>query len=583
MVKSSSEETENNNNNNEDRSKEVGDNIQHLTKIIESRIAKYDNGNLSSGESRTKIGKMTEEESFFYEAVTRLSKLTEFPSSGSQNQQTSSVLQRAMAFLEEEFRIILEDSVQDDVAAVKRDDGGALEESPPPEEEYQPYPPDVVTRMNRIANVMLSGGYETECCQVYSICRRNDFSKQMKKLEHEKIHTEDIQKTSWDSLEEEITKWVRVAKICSKILFPAERDLAEAVFSDHPMISRSLFSNLARAVVIQLLDFADAVAKTKRAAEKLFKFLHMYETIRDLIPAISDGGCSDDSEHEIKSEILAVGDRIGEASLNIFCDLENSIKNDIAARNPVPGGAVHPLTRYVINYLKYACDFKTTLEQIFHKHANPNSVRNGETSDTAARPTSLFSAQVQNIMDLLDANLEAKSKLYKDPSLRHVFLMNNGRYILQKIKGSPEIHQVMGDKSYRKRSTVVRQFHKNYQRETWSKVLQILSHEGLQHNGKVAIPALKERFKTFSNMMDEIHKSQSTWVVNDEQLQSELRVSISAVVIPAYRSFVARFKHHLDGTKHVEKYVKYQPDDIETLIEGLFDGNHTSMSRIRKN
>nr|GLL40507.1 bidirectional sugar transporter N3-like [Ipomoea trifida] len=164
-ITSSSEETENNNND-EDRSKEVGDNVQHLTKIIESRIAKYDNGNLSSGESRTKIGKMTEEESFFYEAVTRLSKLTEFPSSGSQNQQTSSVLQRAMAFLEEEFRIILEDSVQDDVA-VKRDDGGALEESPPPQEEYQPYPPDVVTRMNRIANVMLSGGYETECCQIF--------------------------------------------------------------------------------------------------------------------------------------------------------------------------------------------------------------------------------------------------------------------------------------------------------------------------------------------------------------------------------------------------------------------------------
>ncbi|CAH9132510.1 unnamed protein product [Cuscuta epithymum] len=546
-------------NGDQDNGHELPDTIQHFIKIIESRIAR-------SGEMRTKMGRMTEDDSFFYEAVMRLS--TYIRSAEDKNKQsadmkqsspTEMILQRAATFMEEELRVLLEESGHNDDGATEGEDA------------YEPFSPEVVTRMNRIATVMISGGYETECCQVYSICRHNAFLKDMRRLGYEKIESDDIEKMSWDSLEGEITRWVRVVKSCYEVLFIGERRLAEVVFSEHPLISRDLFRNLARAMVIRLLDFVEMIARTKCSAEQLFKFLDMYETIHGLIPAISDG-CLVDSEHEITSEILVAGDRIGEACVKIFCDLENSIKNDVA-RNPVPGGAVHPLTRYVMNYLINACDFRPTLERIFQKHAN----------STGECETSSFSAQLLNTMDLLDKNLEAKSNLYKDLSLRVIFLMNNGRYILQKIKGSPEIHEAMGDTSYRRRSTVVRQYHKNYQRETWGKVLQILKHDGLLQNGKVNKAALKERFKSFSNMMDEIHKTQSTWVVNDEQLQSELRVSISAVIIPAYRAFLAKFKQHLDGSKHVDRYIKYQSDDIETLIEGLFDGNPTSMNKSRKN
>jgi len=176
------------------------------------------------------------------------------------------------------------------------------------------------------------------------------------------------------------------------------------------------------------------------------------------------------------------------------------------------------------------------------------------------------------VMDLLDSNLESKSKLYRDISLSSIFMMNNGRYILQKIKGSSEIHDKMGNTWCRKKSSDLRNYHKNYQRETWSRLLGCLVLEGLMSNGKVLKPVLKERFKSFNAMFDEIHKTQSSWVVSDDQLQSELRVSISAVVTPAYRSFVGRFSQYLDPGRQTEKYIKYQPEDIETYIDELFDG-----------
>ncbi|XP_016484672.1 exocyst complex component EXO70C1-like [Nicotiana tabacum] len=585
---------------------EVPDSVDTFSKIVESRIKKY-----NSCENATRFCKMAEEDTCFIEAVTMLSKLTnslsEFPSGSMTTRSlnlTSMVLQRAMTFMEEELRNLLEDSrVSSNSRILKNSSFNAtnlldgeqcdltLSESSG-EEEYPSYSPDVLTRMNRIASAMILAGYETECCQVYSISRRNAFSEQMKKLEFERINMEDVQRMPWDSLEGEITRWIRVVKSCSTTLFPGEKRLGDSVFSDSPMISRSLFSNLARAIVIQLLDFAEAVSMTKRSAEKLFKYLDMYEAIRDLIPTINES-CSNECENELKSEISATGDRIGESAVSIFCDLENSIKNDVA-RTPVPGGAVHPLTRYVMNYLKYACEYKGTLEHIFQQHVkleesnSPAKLKptleveteneSPHGSETVAGTTP-FSIQLVTIMDLLDTNLEAKSNLYRDPALRHIFLMNNGRYILQKVKGSAEIHQVMGDTWCRRRSTIVRQYHKNYQRETWGKVLQILSHDGMQVHGKVVKTTVKERFKNFNTMFDEIHRSQSTWVVSDEQLQSELRVSISALVIPAYRSFFGRFRQYLDNGKQAEKYVKYQPEDIETLIDELFDGNSASMAR----
>ncbi|KAK3220737.1 hypothetical protein Dsin_014707 [Dipteronia sinensis] len=58
--------------------------------------------------------------------------------------------------------------------------------------------------------------------------------------------------------------------------------------------------DLAAAVVVWFLNFSEAVVMTKRSAEKLFKFLDMYETLRDLIPHINDSYSSEFKLHLIE-------------------------------------------------------------------------------------------------------------------------------------------------------------------------------------------------------------------------------------------------------------------------------------------
>ncbi|KAK7271058.1 hypothetical protein RJT34_26655 [Clitoria ternatea] len=580
---------------------EIPDFLPLFLELLEQKISKYETG-------EAKWGDLAEEDSFFLESVNRVSKLlrsfTESPNREGKEEDEEpkgkkellinsigSIQQRALSFLEEQFRLLLEESRHHNKLTPKGKQTAESFESESPSEtviDFPSFTEETVTNLSKIAKEMIAGGYEKECCQVFALSRRHAFEENLHKQGYEKISIDEVQRMQWETLEREIPTWINTFKESITVWFPGERKLTESVFSDEPSTAASLFEMLYCCITIQLLNFAESVAMTKRAGEKLFKLLDMYETLRDAIPNM-DNSFPDGCAMELKTETTSAKCRLGEAAVLIFCDLENSIKAEIG-KTPVAGGAVHPLTRYIMNYLRLACEYKDTLEEVFKVHSKI------ERADSTSRPRhapenqnqndkedmSPFAAQLMRVMELLDENLEGKAKLYKDVALSCIFMMNNGRYIVQKIKGSTEIYQVMGETWCRKRSTGLRTYHKNYQVETWSKILSYLSLKGLSDYGKVHKPALKERFKCFNALFEEIHKTQCAWVVSDEQLQTELRVSVSALVIPAYRSFLGRYGQYLDPGRQTEKYMKYQVEDIETCIDELFDGTPHHLIAARK-
>ncbi|GMI79868.1 exocyst subunit exo70 family protein C1 [Hibiscus trionum] len=551
--------------------------IDNFLELVDSAIAMYEDR-----EASTKFGLNMEEEALFFEAVKRLSMITNklevFPSdSGATSylNRAGSVHHRAMLLSEYDFRALLDNSKYMADISMDRISGDSKTE-----EEFPYFSAESIAIMNRIASTMIFAGYEAECCIAYSGLRLKALDFELSKLSFENINVDDAEKMSWESLEIEISNWINIMKHCTNNLFSGERKLCNSVFSEHPSTAQRLFCKLATCLTTRLLNFPNALVLPRQySTEKLFKFLDIYEALRDL-KNLDIGNYL--LAMEFLSETSMVQCRIGETAVSIFSQLENSIKSDNAGRTPVAGGAVHPLTRYTMNYIKYACEYKDTLEQVFRKHDEMHGstvekdTENDIGNNNGCLPESPFASKLMKVMDLLDENIEMKSKLYKSLSLRYIFLMNNGRYILQKIKESTEIHGMMTHSWLRKRTSDIRRYHKMYQRETWTNVLQSISHEGVQVNGKVSKQILKERFKNFNIMFDEILKTQSSWVVNDGQLKTELRVSISSVMIPTYRSFVGRYQSHFN-TKQAGKFIKYQPEDIEELIEQLFDGNTASM------
>ncbi|CAA0820618.1 Exocyst complex component EXO70B1 [Striga hermonthica] len=432
-------------------------------------------------------------------------------------------------------------------------------------------PAGTIGDLHEIAKRMVAAGYVKECSHVYSTSRRDFLEESFSRLGLQKLSIDDVHRMQWTQLEDEIEKWVKAINVALRIFFPSERRLCDRVFFGLPSAADLSFMEVCRGSAIQLLNFADAVAIGSRAPERLFKVLDVYETVRDLMPEFelifSDQYCV-----SLRNEAVAIWKRLGEAIRGIFMELENLIRRD-PAKDAVPGGRLHPITRYVMNYLRAACRARLTLEQVFEESVVPSNVDYRKGDDRALfSSSSPLSVQMAWIMELLESNLEAKSKVYKDSALCAVFLMNNGRYIVQKVKDN-ELGTLLGEDWIRKHTAKVRQYHLNYQRSSWNKVLGVLKldNKPMSPSGK----SMREKLKLFYSYFDEICKTQSLWVIFDDQLRDEMRISILESLCPAYRNFITRMQGLPDIGKNADRYIRYSVDDIKARIGDLFQGTKT--------
>ncbi|KAK8598297.1 hypothetical protein V6N13_094270 [Hibiscus sabdariffa] len=182
-----------------------------------------------------------------------------------------------------------------------------------------------------------------------------------------------------------------------------------------------------------------------------------------------------------------------------------------------------------------------------------------------------MSVQMAWVMELLESNLEMKSKIYRDSALCSVFMMNNGRYIVQKVNDS-ELESLLGDGWIRKHTAKVRQYCTNYQRSSWNKILGTLKLDNSSLASNATLNSMKEKIKSFNSQFEDVCKAQSSWVVFDEQLREELRISVSRLLLPAYRNFIGRLQCIPEIGRNADRLIRYGPEDIEGRINELFEG-----------
>ena len=435
-----------------------------------------------------------------------------------------------------------------------------------------------MAELREIVDRMVRSGYEKECLQVYSSVRRDVLDEYLGILGVEKLSIEEVQKVEWKSLDEKMKKWIQAVKIAVRVLLTGEKRLCDSVFGELDEIKEICFNETAKGCVMQLLNFGEAVSICKRSPEKLFRILDMYEALRDALPELE----SMVTDEFVIGEAKGVLKRLGEAAKGTFAEFENCLRNE-TSKKPVITGDVHPLPRYVMNYLKLLVDYGDPMDSLLEiSEEDLYRFQNNFGGDSSQLENmSPLGRRMLLLISELEYNLEEKSKLYEDGAMQCIFLMNNIYYLVRKVKDS-DLRNVLGDDWIRKRRGQIRQNATGYLRASWSKALSCLKDEGIGGSSNNASKmALKERFKNFNACFEEIYRIQTAWKVPDEQLREELRISISEKVIPAYRSFVGRFRSQLEG-RHAGKYIKYTPEDLETYLLDLFEGSPAVLHHIRR-
>lgn len=439
---------------------------------------------------------------------------------------------------------------------------------------------EAIKELKAIADRMIRSGYEKECCQVYSNVRRDVLNECLSILGVERLSIEEVQKIEWKVLDEKMKKWIQAIKIVVKVLLYGEKRLCEQVFSESELIKEISFVETTKGCVMQLLNFGEAVAIGQRSSEKLFRILDMYDAVADVFPDFETLFTYESGEL-VCNEVKVVLTGLGEAAIGTFIEFENAVKGENSKR-ALQGGEIHPVTRYVMNYIKLLVDYSDSLNTLLpnsQEHdPSPKELDDIDSGDTL----SPISCRLLSLITSLEANLDEKSKLYDDNALGYIFLMNNILYIVQKVKNS-ELRNLLGDRWIRKHRGQIRQWHTSYLRAAWGKALLCLKDEGIGGGSSSASKlVLKEKFKNFNACFEEIYRVQSLWKVPDDQLREELRISISEKVLPAYRAFVGRHGSQFDSGRNAGKYVKYSPDDLENHLLDLFEGRPSVLNNIKR-
>ncbi|XP_020986607.1 exocyst complex component EXO70A1 [Arachis duranensis] len=419
-------------------------------------------------------------------------------------------------------------------------------------------PSRIVSPLHYLAQQLVEAGQQQQLLRIYRDARSNWLEESIQIFGVEKLNNDDAQKLQLEILEAKIGSWIHIMPIAVK-LFAGERNVCNLIFEGFDSLAEQCFSEVTTNNISMLLSIGEANAKIIKSPQNFHLLLDMCETMLQLhleIETLFRGkACT-----EIREAVFRFTKQLAQMANEVFGDLEEVVEKD-AIETAVTDG-VHPLTSYMINFVRVLYDYQSTLKQLFQEF---------EGGDYSLQQASV----TKRIMKALESKLDLKSKQYRDPAFKHIFLMNNIYYIVKFVQSS-EAKDILGDDWVRLHSGIVQHHANQYIRNAWAKTLQCLSDKGLYvgMNNGVSRAVLKDRLKTFNDMFEELHRKQSQWKVPDAELQESLQLAVAMIVLPGYRTFVGRF-----GSFLKVKHIKYTAEDLEQMLGDFFEGKFMSQAK----
>ncbi|XP_022885453.1 exocyst complex component EXO70E2-like [Olea europaea var. sylvestris] len=426
--------------------------------------------------------------------------------------------------------------------------------------------PDVIPKIASIANIMFASHYDHEFCQAFVRFWRDELAKHMMILNVEQFSVEDVLKMEWKCLNSRIRKWRRAIKNVVGIYLASEKRLFDQVLGEYGTISSTSLVEASKVSLLCLLNFGHAVAIGPHRPERLYCLLDMYEVLASLISDV-ESLFPEEAGRSIRIEFHDLLRRLGDSAKAIFMEFGNHIASR-ASRTPFANGGIHPLTKYVVNYILCLVEYGDTLNLLLAEKDGVNLDMGSNENIGQTTISCPVAVHLQSVTSILEANLDINSNLYINTSLKYIFVMNNIHYMYDKIKSS-EVRRYFGDEWIREHIAKYRRHAMSYERFTWNSILSLIR---IRDDGKTGKATLKERCRDFSIAFEDVYKIQTAWYVPNLKLREELRISISQRVIPAYRNFVGNITNSIG-----EKYLKYTVHDLESYILDLLDNSQKSL------
>ncbi|XP_041076547.1 exocyst complex component 7-like isoform X9 [Polyodon spathula] len=378
-----------------------------------------------------------------------------------------------------------------------------------------------------------------------------------------------------DVLDIEIDSYIHCISAFVK-LAQSEYQLLTDIIPEHHQ--KKTFDSLIQEALDNLMLEGDNIVSAARRAI----MRHDYSAVLTIFPILKHlkqtkpefdqvlQGTAASTKNKLPSLITSM-EAIGAKALEEFAD---SIKNDPDKEYNMPkDGTVHELTSNAILFLQQLLDFQETAGAMLASQETSSSA-SSYSSEFSRR---LLSTYICKVLGNLQLNLLSKSKVYEDTALSAIFLHNNYNYTLKSLEKSELIQLVSvtqrkAETQYRE---LIEQQIQSYQR-SWLKVIEYITDRNMpvfQPGAKLKDKErqmIKDKFKGFNDGLEELCKIQKVWAIPDKDQRDAIRQAQKRMITQAYRAFLQRYTN-ISFTKNPEKYYKYRPEQVEAMIERLFD------------
>jgi len=416
--------------------------------------------------------------------------------------------------------------------------------------------------LKAIAECMVSAGYSKECIKIYVIMRKSIVDEALYHFGVERLSFSQVQKMDWEVLESKIKCWVNSVKFAVRTLFHGERSLCNYIFgSPERKIAESCFAAICRDGAATLFAFPENVAKCKKTPEKMFRTLDLYTAISENRQQI-ESIFSSESTSSIRLQVCASQARLGEAVRTMLINFESAIQKE-SSKIPVPGGGIHPLTRYVMNYIAFLGDYSDALAEIiadWPQNPLPESYYSSSDREGTNRSSEIAERIAWLILVLL-CKLDCKAELYKEVALSYLFLANNMQYVVVKVRTS-NLKFILGEHWVEKHELKVKEYVSKYESVGWGRVFSTLPENPTAEQARAI-------FESFNVAFHEACRAQSSWVVPDPNLRGEIKSSIADKLEQVYTVFSEKY---LVGSDAVFGLV----NDLSDILSGCVSSSQST-------
>ncbi|WMV35855.1 hypothetical protein MTR67_029240 [Solanum verrucosum] len=439
----------------------------------------------------------------------------------------------------------------------------------------------VAVDLKAIADCMIEAGYGKECSKIYELNRKSVIEETLYYLGVENICPSTVQKMEWKDLEKKIKIWLNAVKVAVSTLFYGERILCDQVFSISDSIRESCFTGIAKDSALTLFTFPEMVAKYKKLSlEKMFRILDLYDSISELLSEI-EVIFGFDSTVAVKSQALTSMAKLRDAARAMLAEFESAIKKD--SSKVVAGGGIHPLTRYVMNYLIFLSDYSGPVSDIIAdwkavvKSPLPESYLLSPIADDGDSPSCIVSVRLTWLILVLLCKLDGKAGFYGDVPLSYLFLANNLNYVVSKVRQS-SLKLLLGPDWLSNHESKVEQYMANFKRMGWRSVMTSLPENS---TAEISPAEAKECFCKFGLSFEETYWKQRSWVIPDPKLRDEVKISLAKKILSAYRPFYHKYGEKvawMESGGGVESILRFAPDNVQNYLSDLFHGSSENSS-----